>query len=129
MASRAVTSAVLRAINHQITGSSVVVQPNGLESAITRPAMTLHYEPQRQPTYLAATLTYGLIMNHPFLDGNKRTAQEAAHLYLKEAGYELQKRKDRADTVLSAAHAKVATSQMDVEQLAEVYAGLFAKIK
>ncbi|KAJ7687392.1 hypothetical protein B0H17DRAFT_1013085 [Mycena rosella] len=51
---------------------SQVVKPNELLSALARPAYRAHYEPDRDAAFLAATLAYGLILGHPFLDGNKR---------------------------------------------------------
>jgi death-on-curing family protein len=126
MASRVVTAAALRNFNLIVTNSGLVVKPNELDSAISRPLNTQHYEPERPVTYLAATLSYGLIMGHPFLDGNKRTAHHAAELYLGDGGYAI---KGGKEALLSAAHAKVASSEMTVEQLAEVYAEAFAKIK
>jgi len=52
-----------------------------LESAIARPQQLLHYE---EPSLyeLAACYTYGIIKNHPFIDGNKRTGYIAGALFL-----------------------------------------------
>ena len=52
---------------------AIVRDWNLLESALYRPRMAAHYEAAdliRQ----AATLLWGLVENHPFHDGNKRTA-------------------------------------------------------
>ena len=51
---------------------SMVREWNLLESALVRPRMAAYYEGAdlfRQ----AATLLWGLVQNHPFHDGNKRT--------------------------------------------------------
>ena len=62
-------------INAQIVypTQSVVVKPNELESALARPLHSAHYEPEKTASHLAATLSYGIIKGHPFMDGNKRT--------------------------------------------------------
>ena len=44
-----------------------------LQSALTRPQQAAHYE-QADLIRQAATLCLGLIKNHPFIGGNKRTA-------------------------------------------------------
>ncbi|KAL0961216.1 hypothetical protein HGRIS_006183 [Hohenbuehelia grisea] len=75
-------------INAQIVSpaQSQIVKPNELASALMRPLQTSIYEPHRSPAYLAATLSYGLIRGHPFLDGNKRTAFFLANEYLRAHG-------------------------------------------
>jgi len=59
---------------------------NLLESALMRPQHLLIYE---NPSIfeLAAAITYGIVKNHPFLDGNKRTAFMAAYIFLVRNGY------------------------------------------
>lgn len=55
---------------------------NGLESALARPInLSLYGEPD--VAELAATLAFGLARNHPFVDGNKRTAWVGARLFLR----------------------------------------------
>lgn len=75
-------------VNAQIVypARSQVVKPNELESALARPLHAAVYEPNRHATYLAATLSYGIINGHPFLDGNKRTAFFLANEYLRAQG-------------------------------------------
>ena len=50
-------------INAQIVhpAASQLVKPNELESALARPLNVAVYEPERHATYLAATLSYGII--------------------------------------------------------------------
>lgn len=51
------------------------------ESAIARPQQLAHYgEPDAAE--LAAAYAFGIARNHPFVDGNKRTAFVAAELFL-----------------------------------------------
>jgi prophage maintenance system killer protein len=71
--------------------ASVVVNPNELQSALSRPLNVVAYTPEAAaPAYLASTLASGIIKGsyfcffklgqltlsttgHPFMDGNKRT--------------------------------------------------------
>ena len=54
-----------------------------LESALARPRQQLAYgEPAPDLADLAAALVHGLARNHPFLDGNKRTAWVACRTFL-----------------------------------------------
>ena len=73
--SRLFTPEYAKRINAQLVhpAQSVLVKPNELESALARPLHLAHYEPERPVAYLAATLSYGIVKGHPFVDGNKRT--------------------------------------------------------
>ncbi|CAL1706162.1 unnamed protein product [Somion occarium] len=75
-------------INAQIVHPNVsrLVKPNELESALARPLQVSIYEPRQPSHYLAATLSYGIINGHPFMDGNKRTAFFLANEYLRAMG-------------------------------------------
>lgn len=54
-----------------------------LQSALARPQQLLAYgDPPPDLADLAASLAYGLARNHPFVDGNKRTAAVACELFL-----------------------------------------------
>jgi hypothetical protein len=77
------SSEYARRINAQIVypAKSVVVKPNELESALSRPVNVSNYEPHRAAPYLAASLSYGIIKGHPFMDGNKRTSLTKVKLY------------------------------------------------
>ena len=57
-----------------------------LESALYRP-QTGHYADLAE---MAAALFESLIMNHPFVDGNKRVAFFATDVFLRLNGYKLQ---------------------------------------
>ena len=56
-----------------------------LEAAVFRP-QTGYYE---DPIAEAAALLESLVQNHPFIDGNKRTALAAADVHLRMNGFEL----------------------------------------
>ncbi len=59
-----------------------------LQSALARPQNLSHYgEPD--VAELAASYGYGISRNHPFNDGNKRTAFVVVELFLILNGYEL----------------------------------------
>ncbi len=53
-----------------------------LESALARPRNLLHYG-NPDLAALAAAYALGIARNHPFVDGNKRTAWVAARLFLR----------------------------------------------
>ena len=52
-----------------------------LESALTRPVNRWHYGTD-DVAGLAAAYAFGVARNHPFVDGNKRTAWVLARLFL-----------------------------------------------
>ena len=70
-------------------GGSPGVRDEGLlSSALARPQNLAAYgDPSVQE--LAASLAYGLAKNHPFIDGNKRTAFLCAYTFLGLNGFEL----------------------------------------
>ncbi|HWA50168.1 MAG TPA: type II toxin-antitoxin system death-on-curing family toxin [Dongiaceae bacterium] len=53
-----------------------------LDSALTRPQNRFAYDPASDLPALAAAYAFGLVRNHPFVDGNKRTAFVAAEVFL-----------------------------------------------
>ena len=67
-------------------GGAAGLRDEGLfDSALARPRQLAHYgEPDIAD--LAATYAHGLVRNHPFIDGNKRTAFVAAQLFLRMNG-------------------------------------------
>lgn len=61
-----------------------------LSSALARPKNLLAYgEPVPDLSALAAAYAFGIIKNHPFLDGNKRTAYVVCLTFLKLNGYDI----------------------------------------
>ena len=69
-------------------GLDGIRDPSLLESALSRPQNLAYYE---NPDFadLAAAYGYGLARNHPFYDGNKRTAFVVVELFLMLNGYQL----------------------------------------
>ncbi len=57
-----------------------------LESALSRPAYAAQYENADEYAQ-AATLLWGLVRNHVFVQGNKRTATAIAFFFVERAGY------------------------------------------
>jgi death-on-curing protein len=69
-------------------GAQGLRDSNLLDSALARPKQILAYgEPDISD--LAAAYTSGIIRNHPFVDGNKRTAFMAAYVFLAINGLRL----------------------------------------
>ena len=69
-------------------GGAGVRDANLLESALARPQQLAHYgEPD--VAALAASYGFGIARNHPFIDGNKRTAFVAVELFLALNGTDL----------------------------------------
>ncbi len=62
---------------------------HALESALARPSQRWQYEPQASLPELAAAYAFGLTMNHPFVDGNKRVALVVMVAFLDLNGVEL----------------------------------------
>lgn len=72
-------------------GGSGVRDEALLDSALARPQQRHAYgEPPPDLADLAASLAYGLARNHPFVDGNKRTAHVAYRVFLALNDAELQ---------------------------------------
>ncbi len=80
-------------------GGAAGVRDLGLfESALARPQNVAAYG-NPDAADLAASYGVGLAKNHPFIDGNKRTAFVAVELFLALNGHELMA--DDADCVLT----------------------------
>lgn len=64
-------------------GGSGVRDESLLESALARPQQLHAYgDPPPDLAQLATSLAFGLARNHPFVDGNKRTAAVACETFL-----------------------------------------------
>jgi len=64
-------------------GSSGVRDITLLESALARPQQSYAYgDPLPDLAELAANLAFGLARNHPFIDGNKRTAAVCCETFI-----------------------------------------------
>ena len=65
-----------------------VFDKNLIESALARPRQAAVYE-NADLVRQAATLCFGLIKNHPWQGGNKRTATFLTNLFLKRNGFKI----------------------------------------
>ncbi|HEX2888869.1 type II toxin-antitoxin system death-on-curing family toxin [Vineibacter terrae] len=84
-----------------------------LESALARP-MNLAAYGSPDAAALAAAYAYGLARNHPFVDGNKRTAFVAAATFLLRNGLGV----EAAEAEVVLAFMDLAAGRMDEEALA-----------
>ena len=73
----------------QFGGSAGIREEHLLDSALARPQHRFAYG---KPTIfeLAASYGFGLVKNHPFVDGNKRIGFTMAVLFLELNGYRFQ---------------------------------------
>jgi death-on-curing protein len=82
------TVLVIHDLQIQEHGGASGIRDLGLiESAIHRPKNLIEYSSPDIPE-LAASYAFGLIKNHGFLDGNKRTAYVVSRLFLRLHGWD-----------------------------------------
>lgn len=81
---------VPREVLKQSGGSPGVRDIGALESALAQPQMTFGGD-ELYPSIVekASALGFSLIMNHPFVDGNKRIGHAALEIFLVLNGYEI----------------------------------------
>lgn len=102
-------------VHRAILGNSTVRDLGLLESAVHRPqSSALGQDAYPHLHEKAAALFHGLIRNHPFIDGNKRTAVVSVAVFYSLNGYELQ----AADTAVVALALDVAEGVLDVAGIA-----------
>ena len=85
-------SAVLAVHGQMIAefGGTAGLRDEGLlDSALARPLNLFSYEDCQDLGRLAAAYASGIIQNHPFVDGNKRTGFMAAYMFLGRNGLAL----------------------------------------
>ncbi len=85
------TASAVKAIHAEVIaahgGASRLRDEALLESAVAAPQATMMGEPLiTDPLELAAAYLYYLCRNHPFMDGNKRTALATCLVFLSENG-------------------------------------------
>ena len=88
--------AIHAVLSSQFGGPEGLRDPGLLESALFRPR-TGYYADLAE---MAAALFESLLMNHPFLDGNKRVAFFATDVFLRLNGYRLRVDPDDAHQFL-----------------------------
>lgn len=91
-------SVVLAIHNRQLSehGGQPGVRDEGLLSSALARAENLHaYDPENASLpALAAAYAFGIAKNHPFLDGNKRTALVVSLLFLQLNGHSISANKE-----------------------------------
>lgn len=92
-----------RRIIEQSGGALGIRDVGLLESAIAQPRMTFDGE-DLYPSLLkkAAVLGFSIIMNHPFVDGNKRTGHAAMETFLVLNGTEINASVDEQERLILA---------------------------
>jgi len=90
-----------RQVIQQSGGARGVLNMAALESALAQPRMTFAGE-DLYPTLIAkaAALSYALIQNHPFVDGNKRTGHAAMEVFLVLNGYAIRAAVDEQEQMI-----------------------------
>jgi death-on-curing protein len=80
----------------QAHGGSTGIRDEGLlDSAVATPQATMMGKPMfSEPVEVAAAYLFYLCRNHPFIDGNKRTALATCLVFLYENGYLSQEKLD-----------------------------------
>ncbi len=85
-----------------------------LDSALARAKNRHAYEPNATLFQLAADYGYGIVRNHPFVDGNKRTGVISVAVFLSLNGYAFDPdQMDEVRTILA-----LAAGEVDEEDLA-----------
>ena len=95
-------------------GPSGVRDQGLLESALARPVHRWSYG-EEDSAALAAAYAFGIARNHPFIDGNKRTAWIAARLFLALNGARLRFESEEAIRTMLA----LAAGELAEEELAD----------
>lgn len=113
------TASAVRAIHEQVLaahgGAPGVREPALLESAVAAPQATMAGNPLiSDPIEVAAAYLHYLCRNHPFIDGNKRTALAACLVFL-EANHLLPSGKLSVDDWESFV-IEIAASRLDRDQ-------------
>ena len=108
-------------IAHEISlanhgGSEGIRDPHLLASALARPKNLFAYE--KPDLYeMAAAYTLGIVKNHPFVDGNKRTGFLAGAVFLELNGENLVASEPEATRIIIG----VAAGAVSEQQLADWY--------
>jgi death-on-curing protein len=90
-----------QAVMQQSGGLAEIRNLAGLESALAQPRATCDgQELYDSLATKAAALAYGLIQNHPFIDGNKRIGHAAMEVFLLLNGYEIRATVDEQENLI-----------------------------
>ncbi len=91
-------------------GASGIRDESLLESALARPLNLWSYE---KPTLfrLATAYTHGIVKNHPFVDGNKRTGYVIGGIFLERNGQNLKASEEEATAAIMALASNAITEE------------------
>ena len=97
-------------------GSHGVRDINGLESALARPFQSFENQELYPSVILrAAALLESILLNHPFVDGNKRVGYTLMRLFLLSNGFDIEaSQDDKYEFIIS-----VASGKKDFDGIAE----------
>ena len=102
-------------------GGAGVRDAGMLESAMARPQnLAVYGEPDAAA--LAGAYAFGIARNHPFVDGNKRTAAVVSETFLVLNGYAL----TATDAELVVAFLALAAGELSEEEMADWFRGHLA---
>jgi len=103
-----------RRVIEQSGGANGVRDLAGVESAVVQPQMAFGGD-ELYPSLIdkAAALCFSLVMNHPFVDGNKRIGHAAMETFLVLNGHELNADIDDAESLFL----KLAAGNVEREEL------------
>lgn len=95
-------------------GSEGVRDPGLLASAMARPKNTFAYEQNVSLARLAAEYGFGIARNHPFVDGNKRTAFVACLLFLRLNGRDIEAtQEEKYEAFMQLASGELSVTQLE----------------
>jgi death-on-curing protein len=107
-------------------GAEGVREPSLLESAVAAPQVTIGgYSPFADLAEVAAAYLFYLCRNHPFLDGNKRTALGACLVFLRLNGVEPKQDSAKWESLTFA----IAAAQIDRDEATKQLRALLPKVK
>ena len=109
-------SDVLRAVHAQLIhtygGLPGIRDENALESAVARPKQLHNYTGEVRVGAIAASLSWAILRNHPFADGNKRVALAAFVMSVQLNGHRLTcSESEETAMVLNAAASKASEAE------------------
>jgi death-on-curing protein len=107
-------------------GAHGLREPSLLESAVAAPQVTIGgYSPFADLAEVAAAYLFYLCRNHPFLDGNKRTALGACLVFLRLNGVEPKPDSVKWESLTFA----IAAAQLDRDEATKHLRLLLPKVK
>ena len=94
-------------------GSGGIRDEGLLSSALARPQNLLAYAEESNIAALAGAYAFGIAKNHPFIDGNKRTALVVMRTFLRANGHDVKATQaEKYVTFLSLADGSLSESEL-----------------